>query len=73
MTGVLCRDSWIRTLGKAITYRAAILVLDFSAVYVFTGRYDIAIGFTILSNFYTSAMFVVHERIWNRIRWGTFS
>lgn len=39
-----------RSLTKAVTYRLVILVLDFSAIYIFTGRLDIALGFMIVSN-----------------------
>jgi uncharacterized membrane protein len=66
-------DTWKRTVAKAITYRIAILILDFSAIYLFTGRYDVALGFTVLSNVYTSIVFVLHERGWNRIRWGMYT
>lgn len=66
-------DTWKRTIAKAVTYRIAILILDFSAIYLFTGRYDVALSFTIISNVYTSIVFILHERGWNRIRWGTFT
>ena len=65
-------DTWRRTVAKAITYRIAILILDFSAIYLFTGQFGVALAFTILSNIYTSVVFVLHERGWNRIRWGTY-
>ena len=60
-----------RSLVKAVTYRAVIIVLDFSVIYVLTGRVDVALGFMVISNIYTTAAYFVHERIWNRIRWGT--
>jgi len=60
-----------RSLVKAVTYRAVIIVLDFSVIYLLTGRVDIALGFMVISNIYTTAAYIIHERIWNRIRWGT--
>jgi len=33
-----------RSLAKAITYRMLIIVLDVIAIYLFTGRLDIAFG-----------------------------
>ena len=60
-----------RSLVKAVTYRAVIIVLDFSVIYLLTGRVDVALGFMVISNIYTTVAYFVHERIWNKIRWGT--
>jgi len=63
-------ERWKRSLVKAITYRLIIIVLDVTAIYLFTGNLDIALGFMIISNVYTSVAYYFHERIWNRIGWG---
>jgi adenylylsulfate kinase len=59
-----------RSIVKAVTYRVVIVILDFITVYLFTGRATVAIGFMIVSNLYTTALYVLHERMWSRIRWG---
>ena len=59
-----------RSLVKAITYRCAIIVLDFSVIYILTKRVDVSLGFMIISNIYTTGAYFVHERIWNKIKWG---
>ena len=59
-----------RSLVKAFTYRIVIIILDFSVIYLLTHRVDVAVGFMIVSNIYTTAAYFLHERIWNRIRWG---
>jgi uncharacterized membrane protein len=59
-----------RSVVKAITYRLMIVVLDFATIYLFTGRARVALGFMIASNVYTTAVYVLHERAWARIRWG---
>jgi len=64
------KEHWTRSFTKAITYRIAILTLDFTATYLLTGRLEIALGFMLISNIYTSAAYYVHERIWNRVDWG---
>jgi uncharacterized membrane protein len=61
-----------RSLVKAITYRSVIIVLDFSAIYLLTGKTDVALGFMVVSNIYTTAAYFIHERIWNKIEWGKF-
>ena len=60
-----------RSLVKALTYRVAIVCLDFLAIYVFTHKVEVAFGFMIVSNIYTTVGYFLHERIWARIRWGT--
>jgi uncharacterized membrane protein len=45
--------------------------MDFATIYLFTGMIRIALGFMIASNIYTTVAYVLHERIWARIRWGT--
>lgn len=59
-----------RSLVKALTYRVVIVVLDFSVIYILTGRVDVAVGFMVISNIYTTAAYFIHERIWNRVGWG---
>jgi len=63
-------ERWSRSLVKAITYRVIILILDFTAVYLLTGRSDVALGFMLISNVYTAVAYFGHERIWNSISWG---
>jgi adenylylsulfate kinase len=63
-------ESRIRSLTKAVTYRVIILILDFTAVYLLTGRYEVALGFMIVSNVYTSIAYYFHERFWSGIAWG---
>jgi adenylylsulfate kinase len=59
-----------RSIVKAITYRVFIVCLDFTAIYLFTHKIDVALGFMIVSNVYTTVGYVLHERLWARIRWG---
>ncbi len=60
-----------RSVVKAITYRVFIVCLDFTAIYLFTGKVQVAVGFMIVSNVYTTVGYFLHERLWARILWGT--
>jgi uncharacterized membrane protein len=62
-----------RSLTKTISYRVIILTLDFTTVYLFTGKLTVALGFTVISNTYTTIGYFLHERIWDRIKWGKIS
>jgi uncharacterized membrane protein len=59
-----------RSVVKTVSYRVVILILDFAAIYLFTGQIKIALGFMIVSNIYTTLGYFIHERIWDKIKWG---
>ena len=63
-------ETMSRSVVKTISYRVVILILDFTAIYLFTGQIKIAVGFMIVSNVYTTVGYFIHERIWDRIKWG---
>lgn len=60
----------IRSAIKAISYRLIIIALDFTVIYLMTGKTEIALGFMLISNLYTTLAYFIHERIWSKIRWG---
>ena len=62
-----------RSIVKALSYRVVIICLDFLTVYLFTGAVRVALGFMLVSNLYTTVMYVLHERFWARIQWGISS
>ena len=59
-----------RSVVKTISYRVVILILDFTSIYLFTGKIKIALGFMIVSNVYTTTGYFFHERIWDKVKWG---
>jgi uncharacterized membrane protein len=64
------RSSTKRSVLKAVTYRVAIICLDFVSIYLLTGKPMVALGFMIVSNVYTTVGYFIHERIWAGIGWG---
>jgi uncharacterized membrane protein len=62
-----------RSVVKALTYRVVIVCLDFLAIYIFTHKVDVALGFMIVSNVYTTVGYFLHERLWARTKWGLVS
>ena len=59
-----------RSIVKAITYRVIIVCLDFIVIYLLTKKVEMAVGFMLVSNVYTTLGYILHERIWAHIRWG---
>ena len=64
------KETLTRTIVKTLTYRVFILILDFTTIYLFTGKVKVALGFMIVSNLYTTIGYFFHERIWDKIKWG---
>jgi adenylylsulfate kinase len=64
------REYLSRSVAKALSYRVIVVVADFAAVYLFTGRVEIALAFVVVSNIYTSILYFFHERFWDRVAWG---
>ena len=44
--------------------------MDFLVIYWLTGKTEIVFGFMVASNIYTSIVYYLHERAWDRIKWG---
>jgi uncharacterized membrane protein len=63
-------ETFRRSILKTISYRLVILILDFTTIYIFTGKIKVALGFMIVSNVYTTLAYFFHERIWDKIKWG---
>ena len=59
------KDTFKRSLVKSIGYRFIIIILDFTTVYIFTGKVNVAIGFMLISNVYTTVIYFLHESIWD--------
>lgn len=59
-----------RSVVKALTFRALILISDGIIIYGLTHRYDITLSVMFFSNLASTALYIVHERAWNAIHWG---
>ncbi len=63
-------ETLARSIVKTLSYRGVVLALDFATIYLFTRKLSVAVGFTLVSNAYTTAAYLVHERVWDRVKWG---
>jgi uncharacterized membrane protein len=59
-----------RTVYKTVTYRIIISAMHFAVIYYITGRARIALGFVVLSSIYSMITFYLHDRIWDKVKWG---
>ena len=67
---MVLRATPTRSVVKAISYRVIIVCLDFTVIYLLTGKPTVAVGFMIVSNVYTTVGYFLHERLWANVRWG---
>jgi uncharacterized membrane protein len=59
-----------RSITKAITFRFLILCSDGVIILAITHRFDMALGVIFFSNFASTVIYFLHERLWNKIKWG---
>jgi uncharacterized membrane protein len=59
-----------RSVVKATTFRVVVIIADTLIVLALTHRYDLALGFVILTNVASTLLYYFHERVWAHIHWG---
>ena len=60
----------LRSFVKAITYRVGGSGVTGIVVYVVTGQLDLAVGSGFLDAAGKIALYYLHERLWDRVKWG---
>jgi adenylylsulfate kinase len=65
-------DSIKRSIVKTISCQVLIAILDFMVIYFITKQLNLAVGFVLVSNIYTTLCFFINETIWGKINWGKF-
>lgn len=63
-------ESHIRSIAKAITWRAGGTVVTFAVAWVITGDLSLSAGIGLLDTMVKLGAFYVHERVWNRLDFG---
>jgi len=64
------KDTNIRSIVKAISWRAIALMTTMLIVYLFTRQIDIAIKAGVIETGFKLFFYWMHERLWFKIRWG---
>ncbi|GAB5464364.1 DUF2061 domain-containing protein [Hoeflea alexandrii] len=64
-------ESKLRTIAKAITWQALGLAVTGTLAWFHTGNMATALSFALSTAASGLAFFVLHERVWARVRWGT--
>lgn len=64
------REKNKRSLSKTITYELLKLLSGSAVVFFYTRQFDITISIAVASIILGTIIYYVHERIWNKIKWG---
>ena len=59
-----------RSFYKALTWRILASLDTFLVSFIITGRFDWATSIAIFEIITKSIIYYLHERIWNRVKWG---
>lgn len=63
-------ESAKRSFVKAVSYRFLIMCTDAVVIAIITKSYAAVFGIVVLSNISSTVLYLLHERLWNKIRWG---
>lgn len=63
-------ESKLRTLTKMVTYRLSAWLFTIFWTYLFTGDIAKSAGFSTVLHILLSIDYYIHERIWNKVKWG---
>jgi uncharacterized membrane protein len=64
------RESTKRSLVKTITFRIVVVCFDFVVISQFVDGTEKTLWLTLLSNLIRLVLYFIHERFWNRIKYG---
>ncbi len=63
-------ESHLRSIMKAVTWRAGGTAVTFAIAWIMTRRLELAVQIGLLDTGIKIGAFYVHERIWNRLSFG---
>ena len=63
-------DTYNRTFAKTATYRVATFVFTYLITFALTGATGLSTTMAILSLTVGALSFIIHERLWTKVRWG---
>ncbi|MBW3096718.1 DUF2061 domain-containing protein [Pseudohoeflea coraliihabitans] len=63
-------ESPARTLVKALSWQALGVITTAALAWMFTGSITAGVSLALSSALSGTAFFFLHERLWQRVRWG---
>jgi len=69
-SGNVQRDSHLRTVAKALSWRALAVTTTTVVAYLLTGRLEFAIPIGLADSFTKLFLYYFHERTWENVKFG---
>jgi uncharacterized membrane protein len=63
-------ETHVRSIAKAMTWRAGGLAVTFGVAWAITGRLDLAVSLGAVDTTVKLFAFYVHERAWQKVKFG---
>jgi uncharacterized membrane protein len=60
-----------RSIAKSILWRVICIVVSIVTSFLLTDNWDIAVAIGTVYNAVTMVLYYFHERLWDRIAWGS--
>jgi uncharacterized membrane protein len=64
------RETLRRSIAKSLVWRATGILILGTLSYLLTGDWREAGAIAVTFNAISMSLYVLHERIWNRVQWG---
>ena len=58
------KNSWRRSLAKAVSWKSLSTVVTFLLIYLFTGQVALAVGVGLIDLGIKTVLFFAHEQVW---------
>jgi len=68
----MMKETHLRSFFKGITWRIIATVTTMTLVFIFTGDFVLTLGVGFFEVIAKLIFYYLHERVWNRIRWGKY-
>ena len=63
-------ESRKRSLAKAITWRIIVITVLTAVTWLFTSDAQVTVSIVIVANTINVIVYYIHERLWERVKWG---
>jgi uncharacterized membrane protein len=60
-----------RSIAKSILWRIICIIVSIVTSFFLTGNFDVAVAIGTVYNAVTMVLYYFHERLWDRISWGS--
>lgn len=64
------REHLTRSFVKAITFRLLVILSNIVILFVVTGETKIIFSVVLISTIANTLIYIIHERVWNKVKWG---